>query len=78
MDQFMVDVTGLEVSEGEEVTLIGKDGNLSISVEELADIAGTFNYEFVCDLGKRIPRVYYKDGKIVCTKDYFVDEYNIL
>ncbi len=77
MDQFMVDVTGLDVSEGEEVTLIGKDGNLSISVEELADIAGTFNYEFVCDLGKRIPRVYYKDVKIVCTKDYFVDEYNI-
>ena len=58
MDQFMVDVTDLEeVCEGDEVTLIGTDGANTITTEELAELAGTFNYEFVCDLGKRVPRV---------------------
>jgi alanine racemase len=76
MDQFMVDVTQIEgVSEGDEVTLIGTDGEENIAVEELAALAGTFNYEFVCDLGKRIPRVYYRHGKMVCRKDYFDDRY---
>ena len=76
MDQFMVDVTDLEeVCEGDEVTLIGTDGANTITTEELAELAGTFNYEFVCDLGKRVPRVYYHHGKIVCCKDYFEDDY---
>ncbi|MBQ6814028.1 MAG: alanine racemase [Lachnospiraceae bacterium] len=78
MDQFMVDVTDMDVAEGEAVTLIGHDGEQSITVEELSELAGTFNYEFVCDLGKRIPRVYYREGKIVCMKDYFIDEYEML
>lgn len=44
----------------------------------MAEIAGdTFNYEVVCDLGKRMPRVYYRNGKIVCTKDYFDDIYDV-
>ncbi len=77
MDQFMVDVTGMDVKEGDVATLVGNDGEECITVEELAEIAGTFNYEFVCDLGKRIPRVYYRHGEIVCTKDYFVDVYDI-
>lgn len=77
MDQFMVDVTGMEVKEGEVATLIGTDGSESITVEELAELAGTFNYEFVCDLGKRIPRVYYRNGRIVCMKDYFIDVYEM-
>lgn len=78
MDQLMVDVTDMDVEEGDVVTLIGKEYGESISVEELAELAGTFNYEFVCDLGKRIPRVYYRNGRVVCTKDYFDDEYEIL
>ena len=78
MDQIMVDVTDIcDAEEGDEVTLIGKDGKDVISVEEAAGLAGTFNYEFVCNIGKRIPRVYYRNDKIVCTKDYFDDEYNI-
>ena len=40
------------------VTLIGKDGDNYISVEDMANLAGSFNYEFVCDVGKRVPRVY--------------------
>ena len=75
MDQFMVDVTGMDVSKGDVVTLIGKDGDEIITVEEMAALASTFNYEFVCNLGKRIPRVYYQNGKVVATKDYFIDEY---
>lgn len=76
MDQMMVDVTGIEdVKEGDCVTLIGNDGGQTITVDELADLAGTFHYEFVCDLGRRIPRVYRKDGKIIGYKDWFDDRY---
>lgn len=72
MDQFMVDVTEIEgVSFGDSVTLIGKDGNEAITVEDLGELSGRFNYEFICDLGKRIPRVYVKDGKIAEQVDYF-------
>ena len=76
MDQFMMDVSDIpEIQQGDTVTLIGKDQNEQITVEELAELVGTFNYEFVCDLGKRIPRVYISGGKIVGTKDYFHDQY---
>lgn len=72
MDQFMVDVSHIpDVAEGDEVTLIGADGEEEITMEELGELSGRFNYELACDLGKRIPRVYLKDGKIVCTKDYY-------
>lgn len=77
MDQFMVDVTGMNVKVGDLVTLAGKDGNEEIKIDDLSVLAGTFNYEFVCDLGKRVPRVYLKDGKVVGTKDYYDDDYNI-
>ena len=72
MDQFMVDVTDIpDVKEGDVVTLVGKDQKECITVEELANLAGSFNYEFVCDVGKRIPRVYYYDGKKVGTSDFY-------
>lgn len=79
MDQFMVDVTGIDdVKSGDDVIMIGKSGDEEITVEEMADIAkDTFNYEIVCDLGKRIPRVFYRNGKVVCTKDYFSDKYEM-
>lgn len=64
MDQFMVDVTDLsDVCVGDEVTLVGTDGAESITLEELGERSGRFNYEFACDLGKRIPRVFYKGGR---------------
>ena len=72
MDQFMVDVTDIDgVCFGDNVTLIGKDGNTTITVEELSDLSGRFNYEFVCDLGKRIPRVFVMNGKVAEQVDYF-------
>lgn len=72
MDQFMVDISELpKIKQGDEVTLVGRDGGEYISIEEVADMSYSFNYEFVCDIGKRIPRVYYKDGKVVATKDFY-------
>ena len=72
MDQFMVDISELpEIRQGDEVTLVGRDGDEYISIEEVADMSYSFNYEFVCDIGKRIPRVYYKGGKIIATKDFY-------
>ena len=58
MDQFMVDISEIPgVMEGDKVTLLGVDGTERITAEELGELSGRFNYEFVCDLGKRIPRV---------------------
>lgn len=72
MDQFMVDVTDIpDVKNGDEVILIGSDGSETITIEELGRISGRFNYEFVCDLGKRIPRVFVHKGKVIGTKDHF-------
>lgn len=72
MDQFMVDVTEIEgVSFGDKVTMIGTDGNETITVEMLGEMSGRFNYEFICDLGKRIPRVYVKNGVVAEQVDYF-------
>jgi alanine racemase len=44
---------------------MGRDGEEFLSCEELADKAGSFNYEFVCDVSKRVPRVYYFNNEIV-------------
>lgn len=66
MDQFMADVTQIpEAREDDLVTLVGKDGTETLTVETLGDLSGRFNYEFVCDLGKRIPRVYIRNGEQV-------------
>jgi alanine racemase len=59
MDQFMVDVTDIpDVKQGDIVTLMGRDQEAYISTEELARWSHSFNYELVCTVGKRIPRVY--------------------
>lgn len=64
MDQFMADVTGIDnVKKGDEVTLLGRDGDEFISIEEMGDLCGRFSYEFACDISPRVPRVYIKDGK---------------
>lgn len=65
MDQFMVDISEIPgVVLGDEVTLVGCDRQECITIEELCMLIGnTFNYEFVCDLGKRIPRVHFRNGK---------------
>jgi alanine racemase len=63
MDQFMIDVTDIpKVSMRDTVTLVGTDRAESISTEEVAAVAGSFNYEFVCNVSKRVPRLYVIDG----------------
>ena len=58
MDQFMVDVTHIEkVSIGDSVILIGSDNSLSVTADEIADLSDTINYEIVCGVSKRVPRV---------------------
>ena len=65
MDQFMVDVTDIpEALEGTWVTLIGREAEEEITMELLGEMSGRFNYEFACCLGKRVPRVYIKNGSV--------------
>ena len=72
MDQFMVDVTDIDaVTFQDRVILVGTDGGEDLPVEVLSDLSGRFNYEFVCDLGKRIPREFIRSGKVVEQMDYF-------
>ena len=74
MDQFMVDVTDIpEVKEFDKVILIGCDGDLEITVEDLCALYGGFPYEMICDIGKRVPKEYYEGGKVISTKDYHDD-----
>ena len=58
------DVTdSLLINEEDDVILFGRDGEKVISVEEVAEPAASFNYEAVCNISRRVPRVYIKDGK---------------
>jgi alanine racemase len=59
MDLTIVDVTSVEgVTLDDEVTLIGEDGGLAITAEELAQTAGTLSYEITCGISGRVPRRY--------------------
>lgn len=71
MDQMMADVTDIEnVSQGDVVTVIGRDGDEEITMEEISEKAGTFNYEFVCGFQRRVPRIYIENGHIIKILDY--------
>lgn len=71
MDQLMLDVTEVDgVREGDIVTVFGQDHGAVISVEELSSLCGTINYETVCLIGKRVPRIYYQGGNMVGELDY--------
>lgn len=74
MDQFMVDVTEIPgVHPGDRVVLMGTDGDETISAEMLAEAAQSFHYEQVCDISRRVTRVYYRHGKKVRTRNYLTD-----
>lgn len=75
MDQMMVDVTHIPgVAPGDKVTLVGKDGNRQITMEEIGEAAGSFNYEFSCGISRRVPRYYRKQGQIVHEVHYLLDK----
>lgn len=71
MDQIVVDITHIPgVKAGDKVTLLGE----TISAEEISAAAGSFNYEFVCGVSRRVPRYYYRDGSCVLKTHYLLDK----
>lgn len=70
MDQCMVNVTGYDCNQGDVITLFGQDDGSEITIDQVADYIGTINYEIVCMIDKRVPRVYISQGEIVKVKDY--------
>ena len=71
MDQLMLNVSDVDkVEEGSIVTAFGEDEGEKITVDELALKIGTINYEITCLVGKRVPRIYYKNGKIIGKASY--------
>lgn len=71
MDQLMLDVTHIkDVKMGDEVTVLGVCGDKAVSAEELGSLMGTINYEVVCCIGKRVPRVYIKNNAVLKTVAY--------
>lgn len=74
MDQFMIDVTDVpDVTLGTEVTLVGADGDDCLSMEEVSEKAYSFNYELPCRISRRVPRLYFKNGKEVVSLHYLID-----
>ena len=75
MDQFMVDVTHIPgVVPGDRVVLMGTDGTQQITAEALAEAAGSFNYEQVCGLSRRVTRIYMQGGREVALHNYLLGE----
>lgn len=72
MDQCIIDVTGLDVKMGDEVILYGGNDANGISIDSVAKLLDTINYEIVCMLDKRVPRLYVKNEKKVEYKDYIL------
>ena len=76
MDQMMVDVTAIpETQSGDRVTLVGTDGEETITMEAIAAAADSFNYEFSCGISRRVPRIYVSDGQNVHSVHYLTDPF---
>ena len=75
MDQMMVDVTHIpDVQPDDRVVLVGRDGDETITVEEIAARGDSFNYEFVCGISRRVPRIYTLGGQVVHSVVYLLDQ----
>ena len=76
MDQMMVDVTDIpEAKCNDRVVLVGKSGELEITMEQIAAAADSFNYEMVCGISRRVPRLYCRDGQVIHSVHYLLDPY---
>ena len=77
MDQLMVDVTHIpETAVNDRVTLVGRDGEEEITMEAISAAADSFNYEFVCGISRRVPRIYVRDGRTVHSVHYLLDSFS--
>ena len=75
MDQLMVDVTDIPgVVPGDKVVLIGSQGEQTITMEQIAEAAGSFNYEFVCGISRRVPRLYRRGGHTTHSVHYLLED----
>ncbi len=73
MDQSMIDVTHIDnINIGDEVIIFGSDGNNTITVDSVAHLLGTINYEVVCSVSRRVPRAYIHDNKIIAEINYLL------
>lgn len=71
MDQCMIDVTDVgSVKVGDEVILLGEKDGLVNNADNMAEILDTINYEVLCMIGRRVPRIYIKNGKMVKLRNY--------
>ncbi|MGO5072509.1 alanine racemase [Clostridium sporogenes] len=71
MDQCMIDVTSIgDLKVGDVVTIMGEESGVSYTAEDIASEIGTISYEVICNVNKRVPRVYKKDGKIINVVNY--------
>jgi len=70
MDQCIIDVTNFDTKVGDEVVLFGGNDINGITIDSVAQSLNTINYEIVCMVDKRVPRIYIKNEKIIDTKDY--------
>ena len=59
-----------EVNVGDEVILLGEDNGIKNNADDMAEILDTINYEILCMIGRRVPRIYIKDGKMVNVRNY--------
>ncbi len=74
MDQMMIDVTDIpQVQSGDVVTLVGRCGDLAVTLDDFAQWNGTINYEEACLIGRRVPRVYIEDGREAAVIDYVIE-----
>ena len=74
MDQMMVDVTDIpDVRQADPVILVGSSGGEAITMEAISAAADSFNYEFVCGISRRVPRIYYQGGQVVSAVHYLLD-----
>jgi alanine racemase len=72
MDQITVDVSDAgEVRLGDEVVLIGRSGDSVQTADDVAAQTGTINYDILCGIMPRVPRVYVDGGVIVGSTRYF-------
>lgn len=74
MDQTMIDISNIDgVKVGQEVIIMGSDGDISVSVDDIAAICETINYEITCNISKRVARIYKQNGKVVFETNHILN-----
>ena len=71
MDMCMIDVTDIEgVELGDEVIIMGEEDNIKYNADDIAQNIDTINYEILCSISKRVPRVFIRNGKVIEIRNY--------